>query len=102
MTDEMDRAIEEVRRVSSEREKAAGDEDRGLYGKYLVERLDDPTGKHAGCHFFVLDPQHDQIARWVLKEYADRAFELDHYQLAADLKIWLRRLEREDDRDHQR
>lgn len=71
---------------------SSGELDAGLYEKYKVERLDDPTGKHAGCQFFVLDPQHDPLARWVLKEYADRAFESGSYQLAADLKIWLARI----------
>lgn len=42
----------------------------GLINKYLVRRLDDPTGKHEDCRFFVLDPQHDPIARAVLAEYA--------------------------------
>lgn len=73
------------------------DDDRGLYGKYKVERMDDPAGKHAGCRFFVLDPQHDPIARSVIADYAATAFDAGKYQLAADLKIWLRGLEASDD-----
>lgn len=75
----------------------ADDRDLGLYGKFKVERLNDPAGKHAGCRFFVLDPQHDPIARATVADYADRAFGQGYYRLAADLKIWLRNLEADDE-----
>ena len=46
------------------------DENRGIYEKYKVERLNDPTGKHAHCNYFVLDLVHDEFALPALKAYA--------------------------------
>lgn len=43
----------------------------GLQSPYLVRRLDDQTGKHVDCRYFVLDPLHDPIARQALAAYAD-------------------------------
>lgn len=47
------------------------DKTRGLYSKYLVERREDPCGKHAECSYFVLDVDHDQFAAPALRAYAD-------------------------------
>lgn len=58
----------------------------GLEGRYRVEKIDDPNGKHTQCRYFVLDPLHDETARMALAEYArvtpDRV-------LARDLWDWL-------------
>lgn len=66
------------------------DEDlsRGLYAKYEVTRLNDPDGKHEGCHYFVLDPQHDPIALKALKFYGKQAREAGYFSLADDLQQW--------------
>ncbi len=47
------------------------DTKRGLYDKYAVRRLSDPTGKHANCEYFVLDLVHDEFAPDALDAYAD-------------------------------
>lgn len=46
------------------------DQDRGLYGKYAVRRLNDSTGKHDDCYFFVLDLKHDKFAKHALVAYS--------------------------------
>ena len=46
------------------------DKERGLYSKYVVNRIDDPTRKHAGCEYFVLDIDHDPYAIPALQAYA--------------------------------
>lgn len=61
------------------------DTERGLYRKYRVERLSDPTGKHADCDYYVLDLVHDRFARAALRAYAD-ACEAEFPALAADLR----------------
>ncbi len=46
---------------------------RGLYGKFLVERIDGrsaPGKKHHGCDYFVLDLTHDEFAKAALVAYA--------------------------------
>lgn len=63
--------------------------DDGLVPKYRVERLADPTGKHAGCRYFVLDPRHDPIALSALAEYATRARQEGYVALAEDLRQWI-------------
>jgi hypothetical protein len=65
--------------------KQAGDEDRGVYQKYRVERLNDPTGKHAGCNFFVLDLVHDKFSIPALRAYA-KACQKKFPQLAKDIR----------------
>jgi hypothetical protein len=65
------------------------DRKRGLYPKYQVERINDPVAKHAGCRYFVLDPQHDPIARDALALYAARAERDGYRELARDLHKWL-------------
>ena len=68
------------------RDKAEG----GLERRYHVERLNDTEGKHADCRYFVLDPQHDPIAREALKTYANHAQAKGYVTLADDLFAWLR------------
>lgn len=46
------------------------DVQQGLYRKYNVERLNDPTGKHKDCHYYVLDLVHDKHAVQALLAYA--------------------------------
>ena len=51
----------------------ANDRERGLYGKYIVERSDGssgPGGKHERCDYFVLDLVHDTHACAALAAYA--------------------------------
>lgn len=66
------------------------DQARGLHEKYLVERVDlDPTGKHADCRYFVLDPEHDAAALHALGEYAAEVRALGYEVLADDLDKWV-------------
>jgi hypothetical protein len=72
----------------------------GLTNRYHVQRVHDPKGKHSECRYFVLDPQHDPLARIALKAYADAAERVTTGQygrqpyraLVRDLRSWLRRL----------
>jgi hypothetical protein len=64
------------------------DQQRGMYGKYFVERLHDPEGKHEDCRFFVLDPVHDPYALTALKSYA-MASRDEFPKLAEDLRGWI-------------
>jgi len=57
----------------------------GLVKKYDVIWVNDPDGKHANCWYFVLDPQHDPLAREALKAYAEAAEREGYAYLAADL-----------------
>lgn len=60
---------------------------QGLYEKFTVQRTDgssQPGGKHAGCHYFVLDMTHDQHALPALAAYAKSCAD-DYPQLAIDL-----------------
>lgn len=61
----------------------------GLIGKYRVERVSDPAGKHADCGYFVLDPKHDPLARIALLAYATEAAEAGYDTLANDLRGWI-------------
>lgn len=63
--------------------------EHGLHRKYDVRRLNDPEGKHDDCRYFVLDPQHDPIARDALALYADRVGEAGNEELEMDLIQWL-------------
>lgn len=60
------------------------DKNRGLYTKYSVQRLNDESGKHNGCFFFVLDIDHDIHALDALSAYADSCRE-NYPLLARDL-----------------
>lgn len=64
------------------------DEERGLYRKYRVVRLNDPSGKHDDCPFFVLDIRHDQHARNALCAYANSC-RVAFPELAANLHAML-------------
>jgi hypothetical protein len=68
------------------KDKAEG----GLERRYHVERLNDESGKHTDCRFFVLDPQHDPLAREALGTYARAAAAAGYQTLATDLYGWLR------------
>jgi len=57
--------------VAEDFEEALRDEERGLYRKYYVRKLNDPTGKHKNCFFFVLDLTHDPYAIQAAQTYAD-------------------------------
>lgn len=61
-----------------------GDQLRGLYGKYLVNRVDggdQPGRKHADCCYFVLDLDHDVHALPALMAYVVSC--QNHYPLLA-------------------
>ena len=48
--------------------------DLKLYNKYIVKRTDGadrPGERHAGCHYFVLDMDHDPAACAAMRCYAD-------------------------------
>lgn len=47
------------------------DQDRGIYKKYNVTRLDDAAAKHKDCNYFVLDLKHDKHAAAALYGYAE-------------------------------
>jgi hypothetical protein len=67
-----------------------GDKNRGLYGKFRVERIDGqsaPGKKHDNCDYFVLDITHDPLAVHALRAYADAAEAAGYEKLAADLRI---------------
>lgn len=60
----------------------------GLYSKYRVERISDvppEESKHKECRYFVLDPQHDPLAREMLYQYAMKT---DNEALSEDLLDW--------------
>jgi len=64
------------------------DSDRGIYAKYDVKRRNDPSGRHADCRFFVLDPEHDIHARGALETYQDLVGG-EYPHVAADIAEWL-------------
>ena len=64
------------------------EKDAGLEGRYRVKKINDPTGKHDGCRYFVLDPQHDLLALQALKYYARLARNAGYVPLADDLDQW--------------
>ncbi len=61
----------------------------GLQPRYLVHKVNDSAGKHKACRYFVLDPQHDPIARAALARYAQVARAEGHAELADDLDDWV-------------
>lgn len=67
-----------------------GDQTRGLYAKFKIERTDGtsaPGGKHHGCEYFVLDMDHDEHARAAIEGYVRSLEEAEEYpKLAADLR----------------
>lgn len=60
------------------------DKNRGLYGKYFVERIN-PSPKHENSDYFVLDITYDPFAKDAIKAYAD-ACEKEYPNLAKDLR----------------
>lgn len=67
----------------------ADEQTEGLLPKYDVTRRNDPDGKHEDCRYFVLDPQHDPIARKALESYRRAAQAAGYDNLADDLDRWL-------------
>lgn len=63
--------------------------DEGLHAKYRIERVDDPSGRHAECDMFVLDVTHDTMAREALAAYASVAWQRGMTKLAEDLDALL-------------
>lgn len=61
----------------------------GLEARYEVRKINDPAGKHDECRYFVLDPQHDPIARKALRAYAGEARRVGLDALADDLGAWI-------------
>ena len=65
-----------------------GDRVRGLYQKYIVKRVDGSSkkgGRHAECEYFVMDINHDPLARYALAAYVE-ACQLAYPELAKDLR----------------
>lgn len=65
-----------------------GDKSRGLYSKFMVQRVDGSHQygmKHYGCEYFVLDVDHDPFAIAALRAYAD-ACEKEYPLLAEDIR----------------
>lgn len=56
--------------------------------RYYVKKINDTVGKHDGCRYFVLDPQHDPHAVTGLRAYAE-AVRSELPGLAADLDAWI-------------
>ena len=61
----------------------------GLEARYRVEKINDPTGKHAACRYFVLDLEHDPLAVAALARYAQCARADGYRALADDLEAWV-------------
>lgn len=67
------------------------DQALGLYQKYQVMRTDGTSEvgqKHHQCSYFVLDIQHDPLARYALAAYLE-ACRLAYPQLSQDLRASL-------------
>jgi len=77
-----------------DQEHKAENDATGLEPRYHVEKIDDPNGKHDDCRYFVLDPQHDPLAREALLRYALLAGQTGNSELARDLREWLREVPR--------
>jgi hypothetical protein len=60
------------------------DEQRGVYGKYRIERIGGTPGKHDECWYYVLDLKHDKFAIPALRAYIEACRE-EFPDLAADL-----------------
>ncbi len=80
-----------------------GDRDRGLYEKFIVQRLDgthDPGEKHYGCRYFVLDLDHDKFAIPALQAYAKHC-EKEYPLLAKSLHKLIERAIAEPEEDNE-
>lgn len=65
-----------------------GDRNKGLYGKFNVERTDGsskPGKKHHGCRYYILDLNHDKHAAPALEAYAASCNQ-EYPLLARDLR----------------
>lgn len=65
------------------------DKDRGVYNKYIVERVDGrhhKGEKHEGCKYFVLDLDHDPHAKAAMLAYADSC-QAEYPLLAHDCRM---------------
>lgn len=74
------------------------DTEVGIYRKYDIRRTDGrdaPGEKHDGCHYFVLDLDHDPFAIPALKAYAEACNET-HPQLSVHLVMVVEQLKRGD------
>lgn len=69
---------------------ATGDEDRGLYMKYVITKTD--TGKPVEGSYFILKPDNDPAARAAMSAYAEAT---DNQKLRDDLRAWVADLETE-------
>lgn len=56
-----------------------------LEQRYRVEKVNDPTGRHDECRYFVLDPKHDPHAAAALLAYAAAV----GGTLASEIRSWL-------------
>ena len=73
-----------------------GDRERGLYGKFIINRTDgtDKEGsKHHNCAYFVLDLTHDPHAIPALEAYRKSCLKDNYYALAEDLENMITRVE---------
>lgn len=70
----------------------------GVIDKYTVTRNNDEAGKHHECWFFVLDIEHDPIARKALMAYAIAACDAGNERLHDELCHRLARLNVEEAR----
>lgn len=61
----------------------------GLEARYRVEKINDPSGKHDDCRYFVLDPKHDPLAIEALTFYAGLARGAGLLELARGLAEWI-------------
>lgn len=71
-----------------ERDPSKPAEQQGLFRKFDVRRVDgsdQPGGKHHGCHYYVLDLNHDQHAPAAMRAYA-AACRATHPHLADDIE----------------
>ena len=72
-------------------------DNKGIYDKFHVSRTDgDPTGKHANCGYFVLDPAHDPAAFAALECYIAAAWD-ERPELVGDISTWLETIQQEAD-----
>lgn len=87
----------EAESTRSDTDAVTPDEQRGMYKKFRVERVDGsskPGGKHEGCFYFVLDTKHDPHALPALVAYA-KACSATHPKLADDIFALVERIHAE-------
>jgi hypothetical protein len=78
---------ESAERSFPERDESKPAEQQGMFRKFDVRRVDgsdQPEGKHYGCHYFVLDLNHDKHAPAAMRSYA-ASCAATHPELAADI-----------------